>query len=118
VGHGVAAELGGEADQLVGDEGAPQRRGQEIAALVAGVGLQGRQDEVLHEAFAQVADMGCAGPGLQGVVAQGPQVLPVAQVGGEGDDLVALLLDQPRNGKRGVEAAGVGEEDAAHREGV
>jgi hypothetical protein len=40
------------------------------------------------------------------------QFLALAQIGGEGDDLAAIFGLQPFQDDRGVEAAGIGEDDS------
>ena len=113
VGDGVGAGRCGDLDEALGDERAGDGGAEEVEALVLGVGAEHREDEVAHEGLAQVLDEDVLGRDAEelGLLARGLQLLALAEVGGEGDDLAAVLGRQPLQDDRGVEAAGIGEDD-------
>ena len=88
------------------------RGAEQVRALVDRAGAQHREHEVAHELLAQVAR--CArrdAPVRERLLADGLELLALADVGAEGDDLAAVGLVQPAQDDGGVEAAGVGEHD-------
>ena len=106
---GVGARFARDLDLLLGDQRAGDGRAEQVDAFVDGVGAEHREDVVAHELFAQVLDEDVLGLDAEhlGFLARGSQLLALAQVGGEGDDLGAVLLLQPLQNNGGVEAAGV-----------
>src|SRR5262249_53898218 len=76
---------------------------------------QHREDEVAGELLAQVVDVDAAGAGRGRPLADGVELLALAEVGAEGDDLAAVLLDQPAQNDRRVEPAAVGEHHLVER---
>lgn len=80
--------------------------------LVDAVCLDRGVDEVLDKLLAAVCEDKLLCADLEGLYAGGLKVLLLADVGHEGDDLVALF-DEPCEDARRVEATRVGEEDAA-----
>jgi hypothetical protein len=105
---------------VLGDERARQRADERVLAHVEGVGGDRRGDEVVGELLLRVHDDALDGPAVEAALADlvhGPGGgLP--DVDGAGDDLVALVLLQPLDGDGGVEAAGVGEDEAGCGHGV
>src|SRR5450432_3326289 len=89
-------------------------RHQRVLALVAGVGGQGRHAEVLGHLGSGVDHHGLDGPGGQGALPDGVPVLTalvgrLPDVDGDGDHLDALVLDEPTDGHRRIEATAVGQ---------
>ena len=124
VADGVGADLTRDLDLALGDQRAGDRGAQQILALIDGVGAEHREDEVAHELLAQVVDEDVLGldAQLQRLLLGGRQLLALAQVGGEGHDLGAVLLLQPLQDDRRVQPARIGEDDflgggLAHRSG-
>jgi hypothetical protein len=116
VGDGVGADLAGDVDLGLGDQRPRDRGAQQVLALIDCVGAEHREDVVAHELLAQVHDEDVLGLDAkqQRLVARRPQLLALAQVGGEGHHLAAVLGLQPFQDDRGVEAAGVGEHHFFH----
>src|SRR5690625_1954988 len=113
VGHGGGAELAGGAHEVLDDHRAGQRRDHRVAVLVEGVGLEGGHAVLGGVLVAGVGAVGLHGPAVQGTLADDVEVLAsLADVDGDGDDLRAGLLADPADGHRGVQPAGVGEDDA------
>lgn len=97
--------------------------------LVDGVASNGREAELLDELLPDVLDVALAGTDLQGLLLGSLEVLLLANIGHEADDLVALILSNvsgpQTNGlwwgratdekvaedAAGIETAGVGEAD-------
>ena len=81
-------------------------------ALVEAVGLERRHAVLVGELVAGVGDVGLDGAAVQGALADDLEVLPaLADVDRAGDDVGAGGVVDPADGHRGVEAAGVGEDD-------
>ncbi len=113
VGDGIGADGLGDLDLALGDERAGDGGAEEIEALIHRVGAEHREDVVLHEGLAQVVHEDVLGLDAeqQRLVARRAQFLALAEIGGEGDDLAAIGRLQPLQDDRGVETAGIGEDD-------
>ena len=109
--HRVGAGLGGDLDQPLGDQRAGDRGAEQVEAFVERVGAEHREHEVADEFLAQVLDVDRAGAHHLGLGAGRFEFLALAQVGGEGHHLAAVFGLQPFQDDRGVEAAGIGEDD-------
>src|SRR5262249_48976067 len=109
--HGVGTGLGGDLDLPLGDERPRDRGAQQILTLIEGVGAEHREDEVAHELLAQVLDEDLLDAEHLCLPARRLELLALAEVGGEGDDLAAVGLLQPLQDDGGVEAARIGEHD-------
>ena len=111
VADGVRALGDGYLRQALGYD-RPRQRGAEHVVLVHRARLHGRDDEVVHELVRQVLDVELGGAGLYRLFLQALQLVRLAHVAGDGDDLaVVVVLLQPGDDDRGVQAAGVGEYD-------
>ena len=109
--HRVGPFLQGDLGQLPADDG-PGEGGAQQIALVAGAHLQGGDDHLVHHLVDQVRDDELTGPGLQGLFLQPIQLVGLAHVAGNGDDLgVVVILLQPGDDDGRIQAAGVGEND-------
>ena len=117
VGDGVGAGRLGDLDEALGDQRAGDRGAEQVEALVLGVGAEHREDEVADELVAQILDVDVLGLHAEelGLAARRLELLALAEVGGEGDDLAAVLGLEPLEDDRGVEAAGIGEHDLLRR---
>ena len=94
-------------DQRPG-EGADQR----VAVHVQRVGPQRGQAEVLGELVLGIHHDGLDRAAVQGALADDVHVLPaLADVDGDGHDLLPGLLGQPADADTGVQAAGVGQDN-------
>ncbi len=111
--HGVGADFGGDLDLLLGDQRPRDRGAEQVLPLVERVGAEHREHVVADELLAQVLDEDVAGLDAeqQRLLARGRELLALAEVGGEGDDLAAIGGLQPLQDDRGVEPAGIGEHD-------
>ena len=109
VGDGIGLLLAGDLDQPLGNEGPCNGGAQQVLALIDGVGPKHREDEVSDEFLAEVFDVDLLHTKLFGLLPGGLKLLALADVGGEGDDLAAVLVLQPLEDDRGVESTGVGQ---------
>ena len=93
VGDGVGAGRLGDLDEALGDQRAGDRGAEQVEALVLGVGAEHREDEVADELVAQVLDEDVLGAHAEelGLLARRLELLALAEVGGEGDDLAAVF---------------------------
>ena len=110
VGPGLARDL----DQVLRDQRARDRRAEQVLALVDRVRAEHREHEVAHELLAQVLDEDLLHAEQLRLPARRLELLALADVGGEGDDLAAVGVHQPLQDDRGVEPAGVGEHHLLH----
>ena len=92
--------------------GGPRQGGAEQVVLVLRAGLHGRDDEVVHELVGDVLDVELARAGLERLLLQALQLVGLADVAGDGDDLaVIVVLLEPGDDDGGVKASAVGEND-------
>ena len=113
---GARASLPRHRHQMTGDQRPRERRHQRVAALVEGARLQHRQHELVRELVAGVHDhrLGSARRGCPRLDLLAFDAL--ADVDQEGDHLGAVLLGQPAQRNRCVEAARVREDDPVSHE--
>ena len=95
VSHAVGVELARDPHLLLGEEGAGERRAQQIRALVHRVGLERGVHEVAHELLAKVRDHAVLRAGSEGLLDDLVQVFVLADVSAVADDLGAVRLDEP-----------------------
>ena len=111
VGDGVGALRHGDLRQLLADDGPGEGRAQEVG-LVLGVHLHGGDDDLVHHLVHKIRHDELGGAGLDGLLLQALQLIPLAHVGGHGDDLgVVVVLLQPGDDDGGIQAAGIGQHD-------
>ena len=113
MGDGVGADLLGDLDLLLGDQRPRDRGAEQILPLVQRVGAEHREHVVAHEFLAQVLDEDVLrlDAEQQRLLARRLELLALAEIGGEGDDLAAIGGLQPFQDDRGVEPARIGEHD-------
>src|SRR5690606_23324689 len=112
VGDGGRAVLLRGLHQVLGDDGAGDRRDVRVGVHVQRVRLEGGHAVLVGELVAGVGDVGLDGAAVQGALADDLEVLSaLAHVDRAGDDVGAGGVVDPADGHRGVEAAGVGEDD-------
>ena len=109
MGYGIGAGFLSDLDQTLGNERARNGGAQQVQPFVDGVGPEHRKDEIAHEFLAQVFDVDVLDAHHLGFLARGLQLLPLTEVGGEGDDFAAVFRLQPFQDDGGIETAGVGE---------
>ena len=93
------------------DEGAGDGGAEEIVGLVDRPGAEHGEDEVAHELFAQIVYVALGGAGVYRLLIEAGEFFRLPEVGGEADYFAAVLFDEPAYDYRGVEAAGVREDD-------
>jgi len=113
VADGVGSLLPGDVHHVLRDDGARQRGAEQVHPLVNGAGPQRREDEVPRELLADVALHVLHRARLLRLGGERGELLPLPQVGTEGDHLGVIVLHQPAKDHAGVEAAGVGEHHLA-----
>ena len=115
VGHGVGVVAPGLGHQMADDDRPGQGRDQRILPLVLGVGDQRGHAEVLGHLAPGVDHGGLDGPGGQcplpdGVPVRLVGVRVLAHVDGDGDDLCALVLDEPTDGYGRIQPSAVSQD--------
>jgi len=103
--------LGGDAYHLLGDAGTGDRCSKQVFSLVDGVALEGLEDVVGDEFFAEVGDDAFEGAAVDGLGLDGLEVLVVlADISAECNDVEALFAE-PFEDDGGIKSAGVGEDN-------
>ncbi len=114
MGHRVGADLPCDLDLFFGDQRPGDGGAEQVEALVLRVGAEHRKHVVAHEFFAKVFDKNVLRLDAEHdrLVARRPELLALAEIGGEGDHLAAIGRLQPLQDDRRVEPTGIGEDDA------
>ena len=97
-------------DQRPGEAGAEQ-----VLALVDCASPQGGERVLGQELLFEVLNIDFGGAGGQRLGLDGSEVVTLADIGGESDDLTAVGLLDPLEDNRGVQTAGVGEDNFLDR---
>ncbi len=101
----------GDFDLPFGDQRPRQGRAQQVGSLVDCVGSERREDEIPGEFLPQVVDIDFAGAGPDRLSLQTGELLFLADIRGEGDDLTLVGLDEPLDNHRRVQSPRVSEND-------
>ena len=110
---GAALVLTGSGDQVLDDQRPADGRHQRVAVHVERIGLDRRQAVLVGELVAGVDDDGLDGPAVQGTLPDHLHVFAaLAEVDGHGHHLTAGLLADPADRDRGVQTAGIRQDDA------
>ncbi len=113
VGDDAAAVFTGRAHQMLDDQRPAQCGHQRVTVHIERVRLDGRQAVLLGELVAGIDHDRFDGTAIQGALADDLHVLAaLAEVDGHGHHLFAGLLADPADGHRGVQAAGIRQDDA------
>ena len=119
MGHGISTHLTGHLHQSTGDQGPSQCRGEGVATLIQRIGANRREGELLNKGLNQIPHQRLTRTGIQGLLTNRFQLIPLAQVSSKGDDVLHTpLLLQVWNADAGIHPAGVGENHlvgAAHQ---
>src|SRR5271156_3907801 len=99
---------------MLGDQRTRNGCAQQILPLIERVGAKHRKDVVTNEFLADVLDEDMLGLDAEqlGLAPRRLQLLALAEVGGEGDDLAAVSGLQPFQDYGSVEASRIGKDDA------
>ena len=102
---GFCAFFEGDLDLVFGNHRTGNRRAEQILVFVDRARLDGGEDKIADELFAQVAydDLLC--PCFIGLVDNSVDVFALTDVGDHGDDVHAIVFVQPRNDDRGIKTA-------------
>ncbi len=113
--HRVGADLFGDLDLALRDQGPCDRGAQQILPLVQRVRAEHRKDEVPHEGFAEILDEDLAHAEHLRLAAGGLELLALTEIGGEGHDLATVFGLQPAQDHARVEPARIGQDNLLHR---
>jgi hypothetical protein len=98
----------------LGDERPRHGGAQQVLPIVDRAGAEGGENEIAHELFAQIFHEAFLGAGRQGFLAHAAQLFStLSDVCRDANDARVVVLTQPRNDDRGVEAARIGQNDSA-----
>ena len=111
----IGADAARDLDLPARDERPRHRGAEQVLAVVDRAGAKRREDEGLDELLAQVFDVAFVGAGGDRLGANAGELLAaLTDVGGDADDAAArVVLLEPGNDDRGIEPAGVGENNGA-----
>ena len=107
VGDGHRAFLTGDFHETLGNERTGDGGAHEVAPFVGGAGTQHGIDVIACELVAQVFNIGLGRAGLQGLGFHAVEVVFLTEVGGDGNDLIAALHDEPLEDDGSIEPAGI-----------
>ena len=109
----AAAVLARGRHEMLDDQGPAQRRHQRVAVHVQRIGLDRGKAVLLGELVLGVDDDGLDRAAVDGPLADDLHVLAaLAEIDGDRDDLTAGLLADPADRDRGVQTAGIRQDDA------
>ena len=111
MGDGVRAVLVGDVDQVFGNQRPGDRSAQQVLALIHRAGAQQREEVIFGEFFFHIVDYQLGGSAGQGFFLQAVQLFLLADVGCKTDHLTAVVLLQPGDDHRGVQPAGIRQND-------
>ncbi len=111
MGDGVGAGFLGDLDQPLGDQRPGNGGAEQVDAFIDGVGAEHREDEIADELLAHILDIDVLDAEHLGLLAGRLQLAALSQIGGEGDNLRAILGLQPLEDDGGIEPARIGEDD-------
>ena len=112
----IGADLLGDLDLLLGDQGPRDRGAEQIDALIHRIGAEHREDIVADEFLAHILDEDVFRLDAQGLrlLARRLDLFALAQIGGEGDHLRAIFGLQPFQDDRRIQTARIGQNDFLH----
>ena len=109
VGNGVRALLLGDLHQPFADDGSGEGGAQQVV-LVLGPHHHGGDHHVVYHLVHQILNVQLGSAGLDGLLLQPLQLVPLAHVRGHGDDLgVIVVLLQPGDDNGCIQSSGVGQ---------
>ena len=109
---GIGAGLAGGGDLTGGDQRAGDAGAEEIILFVDRMSAEHREAIIAREFLPQVFDDDFVGAGFICLLLDALELVPLAQLGGVGDQLDAgISLFQPRQNDGSIESAGVGQND-------
>ena len=111
VGHGIGAFLAGDVHKGLGDERAGDGGSQQVAVFVAGRAAHHGKHKVFGHFFAQIKHIGLGSAGFERLFFHARKVFGLAEVGGNGNDLALVGLDEPFEDNRSIKPARIGEND-------
>ena len=111
VSDGHSAFLAGDLHKALADEGTGHGSAEQVAAFIEAAGAEHGVDIVFGELVAKVFDIGLGSAGLEGLGLDAVEIVFLAEVGGDGDDFIAVFDDEPLEDDGGIETAGICEDD-------
>ena len=93
--------------QTAGDQRTGKGSTQQIFTLINSAGLHGGVNVIGYKLITQVLNIQLYGAGFDGLLFQGGQLLALANVSAHSNNIVAVILFQPRNNNRSVQTAGI-----------
>ena len=108
---GVGAFGQGDLRQLLGNDGTGESGAQQIRLILC-ASLHGGDDDVIHHLIGQVSHDELGSAGLDGSLLQTFQLVRLAYVAGDCDDLrVIVVFLQPGDDDGCIQSAGIGQHD-------
>ncbi len=107
MGDGIGVFKPGDFDLTLGDQRAGDAGAEEILVLIKGVGADHRVDEIAGEFFREVVDVALRRAGLERLFIEALELLLLADIGTERDDLRVIFFLQPNENDGGIESTGI-----------
>ena len=101
---------------VLGDHWPSERSSEQILVLVDCARLERRKYVTGEKFLAQVFDDHLAGAGVIGLLHDCFDVIFLPDIADHGNDVVVVILFQPRNDDGGIESTGIGENDFLRHE--
>ena len=118
VAHGLGLFLSRDFDLAPGNQWTRDRSAQQIRTLVYGISAEHGKHVVLDERFPEILHVDFRRPHGHGLVLDGLEIFPLAEVRAEGDDVGLVFRPEPLQDDRGIEPARIGQDDFADRVGL
>src|SRR5690606_19288938 len=109
--HRVSAGLFGDLNEALGDQRTGDGRSQKVGALVKRVGAEHGEHEIADKFLAQIIDIDLADAEHFGLLACRLEFFTLAKIRRESNDFRAKFGLKPLEDNRGVEAAGICQND-------
>ena len=109
--HGIRTCLGCDLNQSLGNKRPRNGRSKKVKAFVKSVGAEHWENKIARELFPKIFDINLFDAEHLSFLARRVQFFALAQVSRERNDLAPVLVLEPFQNDRGIETAGIGEND-------
>ena len=100
--HRRSPFLAGGIHHQFGDQGASQRCGQGVLPLIEGISLKSRENEVFDKKLPGIHHQSLYRPRIERLLLNASDVLFAPNLSGKGDDIHAVLFNNPSDSYRGI----------------
>ena len=115
MGDGIGAFSQRNLDLSSSQQRPRERSAEQVCTFVARAGLDQRPDKLADEFVSQVLDIDFRGSDSKRLFLDAFQVIILADIADESDDLTSVVFPEPGNDDRGVEIARISQDDFLDR---